>query len=80
MTVSRLINANIDRLAEVSGWEALEIKITMITTELDIVNGTGTVILDTEVLEFASFVWFPGVIITHIPDTGLIPGGHWLKQ
>lgn len=47
MTASRLINANIDRLAEVSGWEALEIKITMITTELDIVNGTGTVILDT---------------------------------
>ena len=80
MMDSRLISANIDRLADVSGWEALEIKITMITTELDIVNGTGTVILDTEVLEFATFVWFPVVIITHIPETGPIPGGHWLKQ
>ncbi len=49
----RLIKAKIDKLANVSGWEAFDIKITIMTIELDIVNGTGTVILDIEELMFA---------------------------
>lgn len=56
MIDNKLIRANIDRLAEVSGWEALEINITMITIELDIVNGTGTVIFDIEEAAFALVV------------------------
>jgi hypothetical protein len=83
MIASTLIRLKMARLIEVFGCKSLEIMTVVITMLHDIENGTGIIAVETDeftvllvVLPVTPFVG----ITMHMPELGVIPGGHCSKQ